>query len=124
MNYCGIKKTDIANGPGVRVSLSVSGCRNRCPGCFQPETWDFAYGDRFTKETEDEIIRTVDPKELVDVESVTIRTDLPDKERVAGFLRQIKNPYCYLYRGMVVKVSFSGKRRLEDCLKDCLFTNI
>ena len=69
-------------------------------------------------------IRTVDPKELVDVESVTIRTDLPDKERVADFLRQIKNPYCYLYRGMVVKVSFSGKRRLEDCLKDCLFTNI
>ena len=69
-------------------------------------------------------IRTVDPKELVDIESVTIRTDLPDKERVADFLRQIKNPYCYLYRGMVVKVSFSGKRRLEDCLKDCLFTNI
>lgn len=69
-------------------------------------------------------IRTVDPKELVDVESVTIRTDLPDKERVADFLRQIKNPYCYLYRGMVIKVSFSGKRRLEDCLKDCLFTNI
>ncbi len=69
-------------------------------------------------------IRTVDPKELVDIESVTIRTDLPDKERVADYLRQIKNPYCYLYRGMVVKVSFSGKRRLEDCLKDCLFTNI
>lgn len=68
--------------------------------------------------------RTVDPKDLVDVESVTIRTDLSDKERVADFLRQIKNPYCYLYRGMVVKVSFSGKRRLEDCLKDCLFTNI
>ena len=69
-------------------------------------------------------IRTVDPKELVDIESVTIRTDLPDKERVADYLRQIKNPYCYLYKGMVVKVSFSGKRRLEDCLKDCLFTNI
>ena len=69
-------------------------------------------------------IRTVDPKELVDIESVTIRTDLPDKERVADFIQQIKNPYCYLYKGMVVKVSFSGKRRLEDCLKDCLFTNI
>ena len=69
-------------------------------------------------------IRTVDPKELVDIESVTIRTDLPDKERVADFIQQIKNPYCYLYKGMVVKVSFSGKRRLEDCLKDCLFTII
>ena len=69
-------------------------------------------------------IRTVDSKELVDIESVKIRTDLPDAERVIDFIKQIKNPYCYLYHGMIVKVSFSGKRRLEDCLKDCLFTNI
>ena len=61
MNYCGIKKTDIANGPGVRVSLFVSGCRNHCPGCFQPETWDFDYGDPFTKKTEKEIIRALRP---------------------------------------------------------------
>ncbi len=61
MNYCGIKKTDIANGPGVRVSLFVSGCRNHCPGCFQPETWDFNYGDPFTKETEDEILTALRP---------------------------------------------------------------
>ena len=61
MNYCGIKKTDIANGPGVRVSLFVSGCRNHCSGCFQPETWDFNYGDPFTKKTEKEIIRALRP---------------------------------------------------------------
>ena len=61
MNYCGIKKTDIANGPGVRVSLFVSGCRNHCSGCFQPETWDFDYGDPFTKKTEKEIIRALRP---------------------------------------------------------------
>ena len=47
MNYGKIKKTDIANGPGVRVSLFVSGCRNRCKGCFNRETWDFSYGERF-----------------------------------------------------------------------------
>ena len=69
-------------------------------------------------------IRDVDPAELVDIESVEIRSDLPNDERMADFIRQIKNPYCYLYKGMVVKVSFSGRRRLEDCLKDCLFTNI
>ena len=69
-------------------------------------------------------IRTVDPKELVDIESVKIRTDHPDEERVADYIRQIKNPYCYLYKGMVIKICFSGKRRLEDCLKACLFTNI
>ena len=44
MNYCEIKKTDIADGPGVRVTLFVSGCRHHCKGCFQPETWSFDYG--------------------------------------------------------------------------------
>ena len=56
MYYGAIKEYDIANGPGVRVSLFVSGCRNHCKGCFQPETWDFNYGEEFTSETEDHII--------------------------------------------------------------------
>ena len=47
MNYGAIHNLDIANGPGCRVSLFVSGCRNRCKGCFQPETWDFSYGEKF-----------------------------------------------------------------------------
>ena len=61
MNYAEIKKVDIANGPGVRVSLFVSGCRNHCKGCFNPETWDFDYGQPFTRETEDEIIEALRP---------------------------------------------------------------
>ena len=61
MNYGAIKKVDIANGPGVRVSLFVSGCRNHCKGCFQPETWDFDYGQPFTEETEKEIIKALRP---------------------------------------------------------------
>lgn len=61
MNYATIKKYDIANGPGVRVSLYVSGCRNHCKNCFNPETWDFGYGKPFTKETEDEIIKAMEP---------------------------------------------------------------
>lgn len=61
MNYCGIKKTDIANGLGVRVSLFVSGCRNHCPGCFQPETWDFDFGEPFTRDTEKEIMKALRP---------------------------------------------------------------
>ncbi len=56
MNYGEIKKTDIANGVGVRVSLFVSGCRHHCPDCFNSMTWDFNYGKEFTKDTEDEII--------------------------------------------------------------------
>ena len=69
-------------------------------------------------------IKTVDPAELVEIESVRIKTDLPQEERITDYIRQIGNPYCYLYHGIIVKVSFSGKRRMEEYLKDCLFTNI
>ena len=61
MNYGRINKTDIANGPGVRVSLFVSGCRNRCKGCFNPETRDFNYGKEFTLNTLIEIDNALEP---------------------------------------------------------------
>ena len=61
MNYCGLNKNDIANGEGVRVSLFVSGCRNHCKGCHNPEAWNFSYGQPFTRETEDEIIEALRP---------------------------------------------------------------
>ena len=57
MYYGTIKTYDIADGPGVRISLFVSGCRHHCKGCFQPETWNFQYGQPYTQETEEEIIR-------------------------------------------------------------------
>ena len=50
MNYCGLKTHDIADGPGVRVGLFVSGCRHHCEGCFQPEAWDFGYGEPFDRD--------------------------------------------------------------------------
>ena len=56
MNYATIKNCDIANGPGVRVSLFVSGCTHRCPGCFNEVAWDFDYGEEFTQETMDSIV--------------------------------------------------------------------
>ena len=60
MNYGTIKNLDIANGPGVRVSLFVSGCDNHCKGCFQPETWDCGYGKEFTNDTEKHLLDMVD----------------------------------------------------------------
>ena len=98
MNYGGIIKNDIANGPGVRVSLFVSGCRNHCPGCFQPQTWDFGYGKPFTSDTEEEIIEALrpswiqgfsilggDPMEPENREALLpllkrIRSELPEKD--------------------------------------------
>ena len=61
MHYGEIKRCDIADGPGVRVTLFVSGCRNRCEGCFQPQTWAFDYGHPYTGETEDSILELLRP---------------------------------------------------------------
>ena len=62
MNYSVIKEYDIANGPGCRTTLFVSGCRNHCEGCFQPETWNFAYGQAFDEETERYILDSLEPE--------------------------------------------------------------
>lgn len=64
MNYAEIKNLDIANGPGLRVSLFVSGCTHHCKGCFNPESWDFNYGKPFTEETEDELFCLLDNEHI------------------------------------------------------------
>ena len=61
MYYGEIKKCDIANGPGVRVSLFVSGCTHHCKGCFNEETWSFEFGQPFTAETEEQILKLLEP---------------------------------------------------------------
>ena len=61
MNYATIKNCDIANGPGVRVSLFVSGCTHHCPGCFNEVAWDFGYGEPFTQQTIDLILDMLRP---------------------------------------------------------------
>lgn len=57
MNYAGIEPVNITNGPGLRVCLFVSGCRRHCKNCFNPETWDFNYGNHFDKEAKDKILK-------------------------------------------------------------------
>ena len=104
MNYGAIKKNDIANGTGVRVSLFVSGCRNRCPGCFQPETWDFNYGVLFTKETEDEILEAMQPEWISGLSVLGGEPMEPENRRVLlPFLIRVKKEYpqkdIWLYTG-------------------------
>ena len=67
MNYAKIRKFDVSNGPGVRTTLFVSGCTNKCEGCFNSELQDFNYGEKWTKETEDEFIKQVMNPNIVGV---------------------------------------------------------
>ncbi len=65
MNYATIKKFDIANGPGVRTSLFVSGCRHKCKNCFNSEAWDFNYGKPFTEAVLEDLVSSTAPKHIV-----------------------------------------------------------
>ncbi len=64
MNFATIKPFDVANGPGVRVSLFVSGCTHRCKGCFNEEAWDFSFGEKFTSQHQQKIIEYLSPKHI------------------------------------------------------------
>lgn len=91
MNYCAIKRSDVANGPGMRVTLFVSGCTNRCPGCFQPETWDFDYGEPFTKEVEDRIIQLLTPDYISGLTLLGGDPFEPENQRaLLPFLKRVK----------------------------------
>lgn len=94
MNYGIIKKTDIADGLGVRVSLFVSGCRIHCKGCHNQITWDFNFGKPFTSETEDEIIAALAPEYI---KGLTVLGGEPFEEEnqavLAPFLEKVRAKY-------------------------------
>lgn len=91
MNYATIKNCDIANGPGVRISLFVSGCTHRCKGCFNEVAWDFDYGQPFTQETIDEILKMLEPPYVT---GITLLGGEPfetqNQPALLDLLRQIK----------------------------------
>ena len=104
MYYAAIKKSDVANGEGIRTSLFVSGCRNRCKNCFQPETWAFDYGNPFTDEVAEEIFKSF---ENPVVRGLTILGGEPmepeNQEGLLPFVREFKrrfpNKTVWLYTG-------------------------
>ena len=94
MNYGEIKNCDIANGIGVRVTLFVSGCTNRCEGCFQKQTWDFNYGKPFTRETEDEIIGMLAPGYINGLTLLGGEPFEPSNQRaLLPFLKRVRETY-------------------------------
>lgn len=94
MNYSVIKNCDIANGPGVRVTLFVSGCTHHCEGCFNEETWDFQYGEPFTEDTAERILEMLGPDYI---EGLTLLGGEPlepgNREALLPLLRVVKEKY-------------------------------
>lgn len=94
MHYAALKNCDIANGPGVRVSLFVSGCTHRCKGCFNEVAWDFQYGDPFTEETEQLILDMLKPDHI---KGITLLGGEPfepqNQPALVGLLRKIRENY-------------------------------
>ena len=102
MNYATIKKCDIADGEGVRVSLFVSGCTHHCKGCFQPETWNFDYGEPFDETVEDEILRSIEPDYIAGITLLGGEPmEIENAKRLYPFIKRVreiypsKNVWCY-----------------------------
>lgn len=94
MYYGEIKKCDIANGEGVRVSLFVSGCTHHCPGCFNQDTWDFDYGKEYTQETEEEILNALAPDYINGLSLLGGEPFEPQNQAVlVELLRKVKERY-------------------------------
>lgn len=94
MYYGALKKTDIANGPGVRVTLFVSGCTHHCKECFQPETWDFEFGRPFTDDTKAEILKAMEPDFIRGITLLGGEPFEPSNQAVLiELLRDIKKTY-------------------------------
>ena len=123
MNYATIKDCDIANGPGVRVSLFVSGCTHHCKGCFNQVAWDFDYGTPFTAETEEKILRMLSPNY---VKGITLLGGEPfepqNQPALVGLLEKIRaacpGKSIWAFSGYLFENMLAGKvGDRETCLK-------
>lgn len=123
MYYGAIKKNDVADGPGVRVTLFVSGCTHHCEGCFQPETWNFEYGEVYTAQTEEEILEALKPGY---VQGLTLLGGEPfepvNQRELVGLLCKVKEMYPnkniwafsgYLYDELAGWEEGTGRARCE-----------
>jgi len=129
MNYGSIKSADIANGTGVRVTLFVSGCTHHCKNCFNPETWDFNYGSKFTKDVEDKIINDMNHDYI---EGLTLLGGEPmhpnNQSALNPFLVRVKESYpnktIWCYTGYVYDKDLVPNGRAYTNDTDELLKNI
>ena len=94
MHYSTIKDCDIANGIGVRITLFVSGCTNHCKNCFQPQTWDFDFGEPFTEETEEKLLEMLRPDYISGLTLLGGEPMEPQNQRaLVPFLKKARKAY-------------------------------
>lgn len=123
MFYGEIKNSDIANGNGVRVTLFVSGCRNHCEECFQPQTWDFGYGQPFTEETEEKLLEMLAPSYINGLTLLGGEPFEPENQKaLLPFLKRVKEKYptktIWAFSGFTLE-----ELRNPECRGCCEATN-
>ena len=129
MHYADIKKVDIANGEGVRVSVFVSGCRHHCKGCFNQIAWDFKYGKEFNDQTIDEIIKDMDHDYI---EGLSLLGGEPlepeNQEGLAKLVERVKEKYpnknIWCYTGFDFEKDVMGKMCKESQMSQKLVSNL
>ena len=120
MNYASIRTCDIANGEGVRVSLFVSGCTHHCKGCFNPDQWDFNYGEPFTREVEDRILRELEPSFISGLTILGGEPMEPANQRaLVPFLRRFRGTFgisknLWIYTGCVLEKDLQAIEQSEQ----------
>ena len=129
MHYGEIKKLDIANGVGVRVSLFVSGCTNHCEQCFQPQTWDFNYGQPFTEAVEAQILEDLKPDYVRGLTVLGGEPFEPENQRaLLPFLRRVRATYpgkdIWCYSGFVLEKELLSPSHARCEVTDALLEQI
>ena len=121
MNYAEIKYCDIANGTGCRTVLFVSGCRNACKGCFQPQTWDFGYGEPFDEKVQKEVLDSLAPDYITGITLIGGEPFEPENQKeLVPFMRKVVAQYpnknVWAFTGYIYDKDLvaGGRRHTED----------
>ncbi len=121
MNYAGIKYCDIANGLGCRTVLFVSGCRNHCEGCFQPQTWDFGYGEPFDEKVQKEVLDSLEPYYIQGLTLLGGEPMEPENQKaLLPFVKKVKERYpnknIWAFTGYIYDQDLvsGGRKHTED----------
>ena len=124
MNYASIRECDIANGEGVRVTLFVSGCTHHCKGCFNPEQWDFGYGEPFDEKIEQHIFDLLAPSDIAGLSILGGEPMEPENQRVlVPFLCRMRERFgdtktVWVYTGCVLETELQSPSRWRTDVTD------